>query len=89
MCTADISTDFLYAKTRKNYIVTDEEFGEDAGKTLIVEGGCYGLKTSAARFQERVSEEFRKMGFRPSTAKQLLMDLKQLISFTQRVQTFL
>ena len=37
-------------------------------KILIVEGGCYGLKTSAARFHERVSEELRSMGFRPSKA---------------------
>ena len=35
---------------------------------MIVEGGCYGLKTSAARFHEKVSQELRKMGFKPSKA---------------------
>ena len=69
VCAADISTAFLYGKTReKVYIIAGEEFGDDAGKVMIVEGGCYGLKTSAARFHERVSEEFRAMGFRPSKA---------------------
>ena len=69
VCAADISTAFLYGKTReKVYIVAGEEFGEDAGKIMIVEGGCYGLKTSAARFHERVSKELRYMGFKPSKA---------------------
>ena len=69
VCAADVSTAFLYGKTReKVYIVAGEEFGDDAGKVMIVEGGCYGLKTSAARFHERVSEELRSMGFRPSKA---------------------
>ena len=35
---------------------------------MIVDGGCYGLKTSAARFHERQAEELRVMGFRPSKA---------------------
>src|SRR5210317_1840693 len=35
---------------------------------MIVEGGCYGLKTSAARFHERKAEELSAMGFRPSKA---------------------
>src|SRR5210317_1421108 len=66
---ADVSTAFLYGKTReKVYIIAGEEFGEDAGKRMIVEGGCYGLKTSAARFHERQAEELRAMGFRPSKA---------------------
>src|SRR5210317_1164978 len=32
---------------------------------MIVEGGCYGLKTSAARFHEKQTEEIRFTGFRP------------------------
>src|SRR5210317_375113 len=57
VCAADVSTAFLYGKTReKVYIVAGEEFGENAGKRMIVEGGCYGLKTSATRFHERQAE---------------------------------
>src|SRR5210317_331316 len=67
VCAADVSTAFLYSKAReKVYIVADEEFGDDAGKKMIAEGGCYGLKTSAARFHESQAEELRAMGFRPS-----------------------
>src|SRR5210317_1111810 len=67
VCAADVLTAFLYGKTRaKVYIYADEEFGDDAGKRMIVEGGCYGLKTSAATFHERQAEELRSMGFRPN-----------------------
>ena len=53
VCAADISTAFLYGKRReKVYIIAQEEFGEDAEKIIIVEGGCYGLKTSITRFHE-------------------------------------
>ena len=69
VCAADVSTAFLYGKTReKVYIIAGEEFGPDAGKYMIVEGGCYGLKTSAARFHEEVSKKLRDMGFKPSKA---------------------
>src|SRR5210317_2204013 len=68
-CAADVSTAFLYGKTReKVYIIAGKEFGVDAGKRMIVEGGCYGLKTSAARFHESQSEKLRAMGVRPSKA---------------------
>src|SRR5210317_361515 len=69
VCAADVSTAFLYGKTReKVYIIAGEEFGDDAGKRMIVEGGCYGLKTSAARFHESQTEKLRAMGVRPSKA---------------------
>ena len=64
-----MSTAFLCGKTgEKVHLVACPEFGEDAGKILIVEGSCYGLKTSAARFHERISSELCVMGFRPSEA---------------------
>ena len=67
VCAADVSTAFLYGKTReKVYIVAGEEFGDDAGKRMVVEGSCYGIKTSAARFHEALSFKLREMGFRPS-----------------------
>ena len=39
------------------------EFGEDEEKVMTGEGGCYELKTSAARFHKRISQELRAMGF--------------------------
>ena len=54
VCAADISTAFLYGKTReKVYIIAGEEFGEDSRKIMIIEGGCYGRKTIAARFMKK------------------------------------
>jgi len=69
VCAADISTAFLYGKTReKVYIVAGKEFGEHQGKQMIIEGGLYGLKTSAARFHESLSSKLRRMGFQPCKA---------------------
>ena len=69
VCAADISTAFLHGKTRERvYIIAGPEFGEDAGKRLIVDRSCYGLKSSPARFHERLSQRLREMGFRPSKA---------------------
>ena len=69
VCAADISTAFLYGKTReKVYIIAGKEFGEHAGKRMIIDKGLYGLKTSSARFHESLSAKLRKMGFRPSKA---------------------
>jgi hypothetical protein len=49
VCAADVGNAFLYGKTReKVYIVAGREFGEEAGRRLIIDGGLYGLKTSAA-----------------------------------------
>ena len=60
---------FLYGKTReKVYIRAGREFGDDAGRQLIIDGGLYGLKTSAARFHEHLSQKLRSMGYTPSKA---------------------
>ena len=69
VCAADISTAFLYGKTReKVYVIAGKEFGEHAGKRMVIEGGLYGLKTSAARFHEECAAHLRSMGFKPSKA---------------------
>ena len=69
VCAADISTAFLYGKTReKVYIIAGKEFGEHQGKRMIIDKGLYGLKTSAARFHESLSSKLRQMGFHPSKA---------------------
>ena len=69
VCAADISTAFLYGRTReKVYVVAGPEFGELAGRIMIIDKGLYGLKSSAARFHEHLSAKMRSMGFRPSKA---------------------
>ena len=35
---------------------------------MIIDGGLYGLKASAARFHEHLASKLRKMGFKPSKA---------------------
>ena len=69
VCAADISTAFLYGKTReKVYVIAGKEFGKHAGKRMIIDKGLYGLKSSSARFHEHLSARLRKMGFKPSKA---------------------
>ena len=69
VCAADISTAFLYGKTReKVFVIAGPEFGEHCGKRMIIDKGLYGLKTSAARFHESLSAKLRSMGFRPCKA---------------------
>ena len=48
------------------YVIAGQEFGEHAGKRMIIDHGLYGLKTSGARFHERLAAKLRQMGFRPS-----------------------
>ena len=65
----DVGNAFLYGKTReKVYIIAGPEFGENAGKRLLVYKSLYGLKTSSARFHEHLSEKLRRMGYKPSKA---------------------
>ena len=53
VCAADVGNAFLYGKTReKVYVIAGPEFGEHAGKRMIIDRGLYGLKSSAARFHE-------------------------------------
>ena len=68
-CAADVGNAFLCGKTReKVYIIAGPEFGENAGKRMIIDKGLYGLKTSSARFHEHLSSKLRLMGFAPSKA---------------------
>ena len=68
-CAADVGNAFLYGKTKeKVYIIAGPEFGEHAGKRMIIDKGLYGLKTSAARFHEHLSAKLRSLGFTPSRA---------------------
>jgi hypothetical protein len=47
------------------YVTAGPEFGEHAGKRMIIDGGLYGLKSSSARFHEHLSTRLRAMGFKP------------------------
>jgi hypothetical protein len=57
-CACDIGNTFLHGKTKeKVYITSGPEFGACLdGKSLIIDKSLYGLKTSAARFHEPLSE---------------------------------
>eukprot|EP00934_Nitzschia_sp_Nitz4_P008762 Nitzschia sp. Nitz4//scaffold145_size56662//50639//52106//NITZ4_006565-RA/size56662-processed-gene-0.32-mRNA-1//-1//CDS//3329536601//8752//frame0 len=67
---ADIGNAFLYSKTKeKVYVIAGPEFGEHAGKRMIIEEGLlYGLRSSSAGFHEHLPAKLRSMGFRPSKA---------------------
>ena len=69
VCAADVSTAFLYGKTKeKVYVIAGEEFGEHKGKRMLIDKGLYGLASSAARFHDELSSTLRKLGFVPSKA---------------------
>jgi hypothetical protein len=65
-CACDIGNAFLYGKTKdKVYITAGPEYGVDLhGKNLIIDKSLYGLKTSAARFHEHLSESLLRLGFK-------------------------
>jgi hypothetical protein len=65
-CACDIGNAFLYGKTKeKVYITAGPEFGASLyGKNLIIDKSFYGLKTSAARLHEHLSESLLRLGFK-------------------------
>ena len=69
-CAGDVRNAFLngYIK-EKIYIIAGPEFGPElAGRVLIIVRSLYGLRTSAARFHEHLTDNLRKLGFHPSKA---------------------
>ena len=66
---ADIGNAYLKAKTtEKVYIVAGPEFGEREGHILIINKALYGLKSSGARWHERLFDVLWEMGWRPYKA---------------------
>jgi hypothetical protein len=65
-CTCGIGNAFLYGKTKeKVYITAGPEFGTNLhGKNLVIDKSLYGLKTSAARFHEHLSESLLRLGIK-------------------------
>jgi hypothetical protein len=56
---------YMEKTKEKIYITAGPEFGVDLhGKNLIIEKYLYGLKTSAARFHEHLSESLLRLGFK-------------------------
>ncbi|MGH7974543.1 MAG: reverse transcriptase domain-containing protein, partial [bacterium] len=66
---ADVGNAYLNALTKeKLFTVAGKEFGEFAGCVMIFVKALYGLKTSAARWHEHMSDTLRDMGFTQSKA---------------------
>ena len=66
---ADIGNAYLEAHTKeKVYCIAGSEFGELAGHVLVFNKALYGLRTSDARFHERLADTLRDLGFTPSLA---------------------
>lgn len=62
VCAADISSAYLYSKTREQqYIVAGPNFGELEGEKLVINKGLYRLWTSSARFHEHLASKLQKM----------------------------
>jgi hypothetical protein len=65
-CACDIGNAFLYEKVKETvYITSGPEFEASLHcKYLIIDESLYGLKTSAARFHEPLSESLLRLGFK-------------------------
>jgi Reverse transcriptase (RNA-dependent DNA polymerase) len=60
---------YLEACTKEMvYFVAGPEFGDLAGHTLIIVKALYGLRTSGARFHERLPDTLRDLGYVPCFA---------------------
>jgi hypothetical protein len=65
-CACDIGNALLYGKTKEKVNITaGPEFEIKLhGKNLIIDKSLYGLKTSAARFHEHLSQSLLRLGFK-------------------------
>ena len=65
----DIGNAYLEAYTKeKVFFIAGKEFGPLAGHTMVIVKALYGLRTSGARFHERLADTLRDMKFTPSYA---------------------
>jgi len=66
----DIGNAYLEAYTdEKVYVISGDEFGDQAGHSLIVVRALYGLRSSGLRWWERFSVVLNELGFIPSKAE--------------------
>jgi hypothetical protein len=64
---ADIGNAYLKAKTdEKLYIIAGPEFKELSGHILVIHKALYGLKSSGARWHDRLYDILRDQAFKPS-----------------------
>ncbi|WP_371068239.1 reverse transcriptase domain-containing protein, partial [Salmonella enterica] len=62
----DIGNAYLEAFTKeKVYFIAGRAFKELEGHTMIVVKALYGLRTSGARFHDRLADTLRELGFFP------------------------
>ena len=66
----DVGNVYLNGYTKeKIYIIAGSEFGPELEQRILIEvKAFYGLRTSAARFHEHLTDNFRKFGYVPSKA---------------------
>ena len=64
---ADVCNAYLNGKTREK-LYSQLDYGKLKGKYLIIDKALYGLKTSAARWADAISETLYLLGFRASYA---------------------
>jgi hypothetical protein len=83
-CAFVIGNAFLNGNTKeKVYVTAGPEFGASLhGKNLIIDKSLYGLKTSAARFHEHLSESLLRLGFKNTRHDPDLWKTLSLSSFT-------
>ena len=65
----DVGNAYLEAHTKeKVYIVAGPDFGELEGHTLVINKALYGLRTSGARFHDKLADTLRDMKFKSCRA---------------------
>ena len=65
----DVGNAYLEAYTsEKVYIIAGKEFGEREGHILLIKKALYGLRSSGARWHDRLAEVLREMLFAPCRA---------------------
>jgi hypothetical protein len=63
----DIGNAYLEAYTKeKVYFIAGPEFGALQGHSLVISKALYGLRSSGARFHEKLSDSLRTEGFTPT-----------------------
>jgi hypothetical protein len=66
----DIGNAYLESKTKEKVcFIAGREFGELQGHLLIIEKALYRLRSSGARWHDRLSDCLREMGYFPSKAE--------------------
>ena len=72
LLSCDIVNAYLNAKPREHvYFVAGDEFGENAGRIIIVVRALYGLKSSGAAFRSKLLADLREMGYQSTRADQM------------------